>query len=293
LTKIVPVIISCDIDPTPEASSEERRKAFNLTAELFSVHDIKATFFAVAETAKKFPSAIRLLSTAGHEIGCHGLNHDETDEYSMLSQMEITSRLQKATSILSDLISEKIVSFRGPRVKTSIAAQTVLIELGYKVDSSVCSQRLDFLSSNLINFKWIFAPRLPYHPSLKSAFRRGNRHITVIPVSAIGLPFLSGVLYTFGLSFTKSLFNLLYQESKMNGKPIVYLLHPAEFAEKNSKSRAKYSLKVEGVKFRRNAHIFENDIKKRYTLHQELFTYIAGKPGIKFLTMYEYEKSIK
>ena len=102
-----------------------------------------------------------------------------------------------------------------------------------------------------------------------------------------------GVLYTFGLKFTKYLFNLLYHESKIKQKPIVYLVHPAEFAHKSMKRSKKFSMKVEGVKFRRNPFIFESDIEKRYQLHVELFEYISSRPNIDYMTMQDYEKKLR
>ena len=60
-----------------------------------------------------------------------------------------------------------------------------LEELDFESELSICSQRIDFVSSNLINFGWLFSPRMPYKPSNKSPYIKGNRSIWVIPNSAI------------------------------------------------------------------------------------------------------------
>ena len=286
----IPVIISCDIDPTPEIDHQERIRAFASTIGLFSDFDCTATFFCVAAVAETFSSQLTTLVECGHEIGCHGLSHDETDEYGRLPEKEQQRRLIEATEMLTGVTGRPVLSFRGPRVKTSAVTQRILVDLGYRIDSSVCSQRLDFVSSNLINWGWIFAPRRPYTPSLTSPFRRGTRPLLVIPVSALGLPFISSMLNTFGQRFTCFLFDLLYFESRKTGKPIVYLMHPGEFAWKSGQRPKQYSLKIEGIKQRRSPLIFEQNVEKRYNMHVELFRHMTSRKNVRFMTMAEYEQ---
>ncbi|MBN2415905.1 polysaccharide deacetylase family protein [bacterium] len=288
MKKTVPVIISGDIDPSPEAAYDERKKAFDWTTGLLERYGCKATFFCVGEVARRLAGPVRELAERGHEVGCHGLSHDESDEYNRLSGPETLRRLTAATAMISDVTGRPVLSFRGPRVKTSAVTQKILVDLGYRVDSSVCSQRLDFISSNMINPGWLTAPRRPYHPSLRSPYRRGTSPLLVIPVSALGLPFVSGLLYTFGRSVTTLLFDLLYHESRRTGKPIVYLLHPGEFALKTGDKRRDFSVRVEGMKLRRSPMIFEQDVIRRYDLHVELLEHIVSRGDIRFMTMLEY-----
>jgi len=287
----VPVIITCDVDPTPESTISDKRDALEKTSTLFDEFGIKSTFFVVANIAKDYRPQIRDLLNKGHEIGCHGLSHDENEEYNNLPEETQRDYLTSATKILADITGQAVTSFRGPRVKTSHITQQILEELHYKADASVCSQRLDLLSSNLINTKWIFAPRLPYHPHHQNAFRRGERNLWVVPVSAIVLPFVSGMLYTFGLTFTKLMFRLLYKEARQTGKPIVYLLHPVEFAPKTVRREKRYPLLVEGFRFRRSPLIFEQDIERRHAAHEALFSYMNSFEHIRYRTMLDYCKN--
>ena len=284
----VPVVITVDVDPTPEASMEDKRRALERTRDLFGRYNIPGTFFFVANVAQDYNGQVAAMVKEGHEIGCHGLIHDAEEEYQRLPESIQRKNLVEATKILSEISRGPIRSFRGPRVKTSPTTQCILESLDYSVDSSVCSQRVDFISSNLINFGWIRAPRLPYHPDKKDAYKRGSQNILVIPVSAILIPFVSGTLFTFGLKFTQSLFRLLYQESLSNGKPIVYLMHSTEFAPKRFKREKNYPVLVEGFSFRRSKWLFEHDIEKRYTNHDKLFSYIQSFEKIQFMTMREY-----
>ncbi|MFX0195087.1 MAG: polysaccharide deacetylase family protein [Candidatus Hodarchaeota archaeon] len=290
INNIVPVLITCDIDPAPEVNSKDKKSALELTSILFDKYGIKGTFLFVADTANLYASQIRQLQERGHEIGCHGLRHDETEEYDKLPEDVQRGYLIRATKTLEDLTGNSIVSFRGPRAKTSHITQRILEQLHYLADSSVCSQRIDLISSNLINPGWIFAPRLPYHPNESSAFRKGNRNLRVIPVSAIILPFVSGVLYLFGEKFFKIFFDILYFESQKTGKPIVYLMHPMEFAKQTKDFNYKSSLRsirTRGFYFRRRLKLrIDENARLRYTIH--LFEHIKKHINIEFMTINQY-----
>ena len=284
MNNTVPVLITCDIDPTPEVTIADKQKALDLTLDLFDNFMIKATFFTVADVISHYPDQVRQLLNQEHEIGCHGLSHDLEEDYSQMPLTVQRENLTRATAKLEDTTGNEIRSFRGPMVKTSHITQKVLEELDYYVDSSVCSQRMDLISSNHINPGWLFAPRLPYRPSDKSAFKRGERNLVVVPVSALILPFISGVLYTLGTTLMKRLFDTLYFESKQNGKPIVYLMHPVEFAHHNN---SKQRIAMKGLSFRRKLKL-KIDEYKRYTYSKTLFEYISSFQDVQFMTMSSY-----
>ena len=46
------------------------------TLDLYSKHDIEATFFMLGSYVKKFPESIDLIKSQGHEIACHSYSHD-------------------------------------------------------------------------------------------------------------------------------------------------------------------------------------------------------------------------
>ena len=290
MRKSVPVLITCDIDPTPEASPDDKQHALDRTHHLFERMGIKSTFFVVARTAGDYREQIARLVKDNHEIGCHGLVHDEKEEYTILPEKDQRHYLTEATRCLSDTVSRPVTSFRGPRVKTSHITQKILQELGYRADSSVCSQRVDFVSSNLINPHWIFAPRRPYHPHTASAFRKGTQPMVVVPVSALLMPFISGTLYIFGLAFMKRFFWLLYRESLWTGKPIVYILHPAEFADSSRKVVHRttiQNIRARGFYFRRHLKL-RKDPEQRYRDTEQLLQYIASFQQVRFMTVDHY-----
>lgn len=289
--KPVPILITCDVDPTPEVTIENKKHALNLTKKLLQDLKITSTFFFHARIAAVLADQINSLITQTHEIGCHGLTHGNEEEYSTMPQEMQQRYLFEATYILQNLTNQPIRSFRGPRVKTSATTQQILEQLGYIADCSVASQRIDLVSSNLINTGWITAPRLPYHPNKISPFKKGNSHIWVVPLSALALPFISSALYVFGLTIMKSLFHILYLEALRTGKPVVYLLHPFEFApytqpvpHKNL-SRLK-SIRTHGLSIR--SKFYQHDHKKRYIANKQLFSYIKSFPNITFMSVTDF-----
>lgn len=282
------VLITFDVDPCKDIDLAMER-----AIQILKDTNIRATFYYTANIAKK--KAIRELTKLNHEIGCHALNHDDYEEFDKLSKNEAMNILKEATSLLEEKTKKKITSFRSARVKISSNTLNVLQELGYKTDSSVCSQRLDLISSNLINLGWLIAPRLPYFPNLKSPFKKGGMKILEIPVSAFILPLISTTLRIFGLTFMKVLFQILYFESMITGKPIVYLIHPHEFIYK--KGELKFSWKffvpdktwlIRGFPIRLwlGRRLDGNEV---YEINRKFFKWISKK-NVEFKTVEEFRK---
>lgn len=134
--------------------------------------DIRSTFFFTANYAQEYPVQIEQMSFHGHEIGCHGLMHSDEEDYDRMPSDLQWKSIVEATQILQKVTNSPICSFRSPRVKTSAQTLKLLSDCGYLADSSVCSQRIDFISSNLINPGWLVAPRKPYRPHPMNAFKR-------------------------------------------------------------------------------------------------------------------------
>ena len=288
--KKVPVLITWDADPHSAISLENEKLSYDLVLKMLKDVGIVSTIFFPGEVAKRLPQKVQALDFEGHEIACHGLTHGDEEEYDVMPENMLRSYLSKAKSIIEGIINKPITLFRAPRVKTSALSQKILEEVGFEAEFSVNSQRMDVLSSNLINIGWLFAPRLPYRPSIKNPYKRGDRNLWVVPNSAILLPFFSTTTKVFGLSFMKWMFRLLYRESLRNNKPIVYIIHPYELVDHTIQvDRPPFSLKTiktHGFVFR--DWFYEKDAKKLYNLNKELFTYMKSFGEVEFVTASDY-----
>src|SRR5699024_1487944 len=99
--------------------------------------NIKATFFVLAELAYKHADIIRDIHDRGHEIGCHGLDHellyDKTDD-------EFKEQVAKGKKILDSVVGENVVEgYRASCFSMDRNKLDILKECGYRYDSSYIS----------------------------------------------------------------------------------------------------------------------------------------------------------
>ncbi len=289
------ILITWDIDPTPEVDIDDKKRALERLLSQLEQLRIPCTFFVHGRIASQLRDQLREVLANGHEIGCHGLNHDSNEEFDKLCYNHQQNLIETATSLIDEVTGIRPVSFRGPRVKTSWKTQDILEKLGYIADCSVCSQRLDFVSSNTINFGWIFAPRLPYHPSFLSPYRKGNRRLWVIPNSALFLPFISSALYTLGFKPMQIFFSLLQVEARFTGKPVVFLGHPFEFCDGwgNNPIDMPFllALKTHGMRYRKR--FYTQDNQTRWELTIRFLKYMQEYTNIEFLTVQDFVNGLE
>jgi peptidoglycan/xylan/chitin deacetylase (PgdA/CDA1 family) len=287
------VLITWDVDPDRWATYDLRERALSMAIDLCEEIGIRSTFYITSNFAHEYPDHIERMQVLGQEVGCHGLTHTDEEEYNRMPEEMQRAYIEEATRKLEAVVGRPIQAFRSPRVKTSARTLRLLAEYGYLADSSVCSQRIDFLSSNLINFGWIRAPRRPYHPHHADAFKRGDVPIWEIPVSAMVVPFISNALTAFGLRLMRVFFRLLYAESMLTGKPVVYLAHPPEFIltgkRRSHLTRKELSpryIRTHGLLLRKM--LYRMDGEAWFNATRDLFAYMASFPGVTFMTSSEY-----
>jgi polysaccharide deacetylase family protein (PEP-CTERM system associated) len=110
---------------------------------LFAEHDVKSTFFVLGWVAEKSPSLIREIHRQGHEVACHGFSHQLI--YKQTPQL-FTEETRCAKGLLEDLIGSEVKGYRAASwsiTRQSLWALDVLVELGFKYDSSIFPIRHD------------------------------------------------------------------------------------------------------------------------------------------------------
>jgi len=281
------VIITGDVDYSDHHRHSDKLMIFDKIINAAKESGIRLSFNFTAKEAIKIESCVKLLAESGHEIGCHGLIHSDDEEYNRLTYEQQFQYISEATKILAKITKREVSTFRAPRVKVSSYMYQCLDKLGYLTDSSICSQRMDLISSNMFNKDWLFAPRLPYHPNPLNPFKKGKRNLLIVPISALCVPFISSVLYVFGLTFMKILFSIFYLESLLTGKPIVYLYHPYEFIPE-IKGKKKYdpNLKVHGPRWRR--HLYRGTPQDKFKKHIKFWKYMKKFKAVEIITMKQF-----
>jgi len=105
--------------------------------DLFDQHRVSGTFFILGEVAEHYPTLIRRIASAGHELGVHGYRHRQVFK---LTPELFRQEVARAKARIEDLIGGPIQGHRAPAF--SILPETswafdVLLEAGFRYDSSI------------------------------------------------------------------------------------------------------------------------------------------------------------
>lgn len=200
--------------------------------DLYEKYNVKATFFFTAYIAKLYPEVVKMILPYGHEVGSHGLTHEVDQAFDILNLNEQIRHLKESKAILEDISGEEVLSFRAPAARVNSNLSLALEESGFKVDSSIASQRLDmFLSFGALKkLHWLTTPRKPYFVNKENVFARGDSSILEIPISALGFPYI-GTFMRIAPRINQITRYLLWLESCLNSRPFVFLTHPNEFID--------------------------------------------------------------
>jgi hypothetical protein len=291
---MIPLLVTMDLEYAYDHDENEQVMILDKLNCDMKTLGLPLTVFVTGDFAKKHSWQVTFLKESGNEIGCHGLEHTTKENYKKLSPDKVKNYLINIGKLFENIIKEKPVCFRGPGMSTSSVTQNELVKNGYSADFSVCSQRFDFFNSLGGDIRWLFAPRVPYSPSEKNPFSKGNLLLSVIPLSCMGVPFMSGILYLFGIAFMKYFFRVLKRESQKKGNPIVYLFHSYEFAKYKNKKEDGQTVPNKD-KFKRPLlhKLYNTNRKRRYDNNLELLKYMLSFEDVRAFTGKGYLKYMK
>jgi hypothetical protein len=143
--------------------------------EIFGDSGVSATFFFTGEAAKENPGSVKLVSENGHEVGCHSLYHETVGDelfpipgVKPLLPHEVKPRLELATQWITEVLGERPVSFRCPRLWGSTNVVNALEELGYVCDASY----------PMYFYRKQFEP---YYPSRQNWLEKGDSPVLELP----------------------------------------------------------------------------------------------------------------
>jgi peptidoglycan-N-acetylglucosamine deacetylase len=221
----IPFLITADVHDQPNLQDHLSR-CLDCVARM----KVRMTFFVPAVLAVKpgMGSLFRRMISEGHQVACHGLEHDDSEDYYNDAFEVQKLNLSRAKQLIEGAIGIPVTAFRAPEFRISKDTLNVLDALGFAADLSICSQRLPLLSSQIGNYHWLFSPRVPYHPSATNPYARGDLKLLEIPTSAALLPLMSA-LNSVSVMATKVTTSVLRYEASLVGKPIVYQCHPEDF----------------------------------------------------------------
>lgn len=214
------------------------RKGMPQLLDLYSRYSVKSTFYYTWYIARLFPDVVKMVAEAGHEIASHGKSHLKENGFDVMPFERQKRHLVESKKLLEDISGKEVVSFRAPALRVNQYTALALIESGYKIDSSVASQRFDFFFSfgSATKLNWLTAPRKPYKTDPNNIFKKGSGPLVEVPLSAFVFPYLGTTMRIFpGLTNIQK--RMIHQESSRTGKPVVFDIHPNEFIDEFDEPR--------------------------------------------------------
>jgi polysaccharide deacetylase family protein (PEP-CTERM system associated) len=208
--------LSKSIEPTETVVRDTER-----ILDILANKSVKATFFVLGNIAEKFPSLIKRIASAGHELGIHGFYHKKIFE---LTPDEFRIEIRRAKDLLEQLVSVAVVGHRAPAF--SIVPQTrwaleVLAEEGFAYDSSVApcknpSYGWDGFSKDICRIDL------------------GNgRSIVEVPMSILPIPMTRKGFLTGGGYLRRFPYFVSYAAIKhiQETRPVIVYMHPYELGK--------------------------------------------------------------
>jgi len=200
-------------DHQPSRVVQNTKKALGLLAEF----GLRGTFFVLGWVAQRYPSLVREIQEAGHDLGCHSYAHRLIYR---LTPKEFRDDTRRATAAIEDAAGAAVHAYRAPAfsiTNRSLWAFEILLELGFTVDSSVFPTR-----NHLYGIPG--APRRPFRIRIQGS------DLMEFPLPALklarwGMPVTGGVylrLLPYGLQW------LGLNRMASRAQPIVLYFHPWE-----------------------------------------------------------------
>jgi polysaccharide deacetylase family protein (PEP-CTERM system associated) len=200
-------------DRQPSRVEQNTKKVLDLLAEF----RLRGTFFILGWVARRYPSLVRQIQDAGHDLGCH--SHAHRLIYT-LSPKEFRDDTRQATAAIEDAAGAAVQAYRAPAfsiTSRSLWALEILLELGFKVDSSIFPTRNHLYG--IVN-----APHRPFRIRIQGS------ELMEFPLPALklgrwGMPVTGGVylrLFPYGLQY------LALKRMEGRAEPIVLYFHPWE-----------------------------------------------------------------
>jgi polysaccharide deacetylase family protein (PEP-CTERM system associated) len=184
--------------------------------ELLAESGVHGTFFLLGWIAERSPQLVRDIHAAGHEVACHGENHQVIYRQ---SRDLFHRETREAKLRLENLIGAPVIGYRAATYsirRDTLWALEVLEALGFRYDSSIFPVRHDLYGIP-------DAPRFPYQP--------GSRALLEVPITTVEV--LGQRLPCGGGGYFRLLPYRLFRAglrrvNSRDGRPGVFYCHPWE-----------------------------------------------------------------
>jgi len=186
--------------------------------ELCAARDVRGTFFILGCVARDHPALVRDIATAGHEVACHGFEHDLVYEQ---GEERFRTAVADARSRLQDASGQGVLGFRAPSwsvTRRSLWALDAVAEAGFRYDASLFPFE---------NYMYGLREAPPAPAWIRTP---GGRELFEVPASAFRL---GPLCVPHGGGFYLRMLPLWFERLAMRqhrrrGEPSVLYVHPRE-----------------------------------------------------------------
>ena len=199
--------------------------------ELFARHSVRATFFVLGWVGHRFPSLVKEIADAGHEVGCHSYWHRLIYEQ---TPANFVKDLKQGRDVLQEAIGKSVTAYRAPSwsiTERSQWALDILAQEGFSHDSSIFPIHHDRYGIPNAN-------PFPYKIELESG-RLWEFPPSVIRVAGLNIP-VSGGGY-FRLYPARWTASGLVRVNRRSAQPFLFYIHPWEIDPDQPRIAASWS----------------------------------------------------
>jgi len=196
--------------------------------QLFSEHDVRATFFVLGWVAERYPELVTRIASLGHEVASHGYGHrliyDQTPP-------AFRDDVRRSKALLEAASGRRVRGYRAPSYSVtprSLWALDILIEEGYTYDSSIFPIRHDRYG----------IPLCPRHPYLleRSVGSLVEAPASTTTIGPLNFPIGGGGYFRilpYGLTRWG-----IDRVNRLERRPAIFYLHPWEIDPEQPRLRA-------------------------------------------------------
>ncbi|MGR9117600.1 MAG: XrtA system polysaccharide deacetylase [Gammaproteobacteria bacterium] len=185
--------------------------------DLFAQYNVKATFFTLGWIAERHPDLVRRIVNEGHELACHGYEHNRVTEQ---TPEQFRDDIIKTKALLEDIGGKEILGYRAASYSIGVNnlwAHQILRDAGFKYSSSIYPVKHDL-------YGMPDAPRFIFAPLEDLSFK--EIPITTLSIGNKNLPCGGGGFFRLYPYFvSKWAFNRINKKEHQSG---IFYFHPWE-----------------------------------------------------------------
>jgi hypothetical protein len=190
----------------------------------------RATFFLIADEARRYPEVVRRIVTRGHEVASHSMTHRLP--FAQLAPRDLRLEVRGSKVLLEELAGGRVSGFRAPSWDSNEALLHELAAAGYRYDSSTYPSILQPLLRAAVARRSVSESRSARRVSWRSVLGSTRPHLelangqSIAEVPMCTTPFLRLPYYhTLRLALPGVVFGFIRRLAHMRRKWVWYQLH--------------------------------------------------------------------